>query len=192
MLRSLWLFAVLFLAFAALAFSGPASAQQTSAPPPGATKAAVLDVERILRESAAMKNIRKQIVDLRNNFQQELQANEEVLRQENQELAKKRTILAPEAFAAERQAFEQKVAESRRGAQQRGAAIDQANTNAVLEVQKVYNAIVGQLSQERGFGLIFRKSSLVIAAQHMEITADVLARLDTALPSVTLEVKQPQ
>ena len=167
----------------------PESAAQQQVPP-NATKAAVLDVERILRESAAMKSIRSQVIEIRKSFEQELRTKEEALRTENQELARKRTIMAPEAFAEERKRFEQKVAETRQLTQVRTRQLDQANTEAVRKVQQTYNEIVANLAAERGFGLIFRRSALVITAQQMEITADVLARLDTQLPAVTVVLPQ--
>ena len=64
------------------------------------------------------------------------------------------------------------------------------NAEAVVEVQKVYNKIVFEIANERSYGLIFRKTATVVVHPPIEITPDVLARLDKRLPSV--KVSEPK
>lgn len=158
------------------------TAGQPQAAPSG--KVGILDVQRILRDAAAMKSVRSQVRTLRDTFRSELQDREKALRDANQELTRKRALLAPEAFEAERRTFEQQVAEVQRLIQERNQQVDKASAEAVLEVQKSYNAIVAELAQERGLGIVFRRQSLVLATPQLDITPDVLARLDQRLPSV--------
>lgn len=165
----------------------PATAADISA---RAAKVAVLDVQLILREAKAMKNIRDQVSQLRKTYQEEIEKMQGDLRTANEELRRKRTILSPDAFDEERGKFEQKVAEVQRLVQSRNQQLDRANAEAVIEVQKVYNAIVVELANERSYGLIFRKSATVVVHPPMEVTPEVLARLDKRLP--TVKVTPPQ
>jgi Skp family chaperone for outer membrane proteins len=165
----------------------PATAQDIS---DRAAKVAVLDVQRILREAKAMKNIRDQVSQLRKAYQQEIEAKQADLRKENEDLRRKRTILSSDAFDEERRKFDQKVAEVQRLVQSRNQQLDRANAEAVIEVQKVYNAIVLELANERSYGLIFRKSATIVVHPPIEVTPEVLARLDKRLPAV--KVTPPQ
>lgn len=149
-----------------------------------ATQVAVLDVQRILREAKAMKNIRDQVSQLRKSYQEEIEKMQGDLRTANEELRRKRTILSPDAFDEERRKFDQKVAEVQRLVQSRNQQLDRANAEAVIEVQKVYNAIVLELANERSYGLIFRKSATIVVDPPIEVTPEVLARLDKRLPAV--------
>lgn len=151
-----------------------------------ATQVAVLDVQRILREAKAMKNIRDQVSQLRKSYQEEIEKMQGDLRTANEELRRKRTILSPDAFDEERRKFDQKVAEVQRLVQSRNQQLDRANAEAVIEVQKVYNAIVLELANERSYGLIFRKSATIVVDPPIEVTPEVLARLDKRLPAVSV------
>ena len=149
-----------------------------------AAKVAVLDVQRILREAKAMKNIRDQVSQLRKTYQQEIETKQADLRKENEDLRRKRSILSSDAFDEERRKFDQKVAEVQRLVQSRNQQLDRANAEAVIEVQKVYNQIVLELANERSYGLIFRKSATIVVHPPIEVTPEVLARLDKRLPAV--------
>lgn len=163
--------------------SGAAPAAAPTGEPKG-TKVAVLDVQRILREAKSMKNIRDQIGALRKTYQEEIEKLQADLRTANEEVRRKRSILSPEAFDEERRKFDQRVAEVQRIVQQRNQQLDRANADAVVQVQKAYNEIVLELANERAYGLIFRKSATIIVHPPIEVTPEVLARLDKRLPTV--------
>ena len=159
----------------------PATAEDVSA---RAAKVAVLDVQRILREAKAMKNIRDQVSQLRKTYQEEIETKQADLRKDNEDLRRKRTILSSDAFDEERRKFDQKVAEVQRLVQPRNQQLDRANAEAVINVQKTLYQIVLDLANERSYGLIFRKSATIVVHPPIEITPEVLARLDTRLPAV--------
>lgn len=163
--------------------AAPAPAPAGASEPKG-TKVAVLDVQRILRDAKAMKNIRDQVGALRKTYQEEIEKLQADLRTANEDLRRKRTILSPDAFDEERRKFDQRVAEVQRVVQQRNQQLDRANADAVVQVQKVYNEIVLELANERAYGLIFRKSATIVVHPPIEVTPEVLARLDKRLPTV--------
>ncbi len=178
---------------ACLTVPGIAQAQQATSPAQPATAAdinaraaqvAVLDVQRILREAKAMKNIRDQVSSLRKSYQEEIEKKQGELRTANEELRRKRTVLSPDAFDEERRKFDQKVAEVQRLVQSRNQQLDRANAEAVIEVQKVFHQIVLELANERSYGLVFRKSATIVVHPPIEVTPEVLARLDKRLPAV--------
>jgi Skp family chaperone for outer membrane proteins len=157
---------------------------------------AVLDVQRILIDASAVKNIREQITKFGTKFEEEIEKDRNEIRVANQELARQRTILAPEAFAEKRRKFEQRVVEVQRLVQKRQRELDKSRNEAMITVNKVYTGIVGNIAGERNLAVILRKNQTAYAVNSLDITMEVLKRLDKKLPTVKVsnpgaEVSKP-
>ena len=160
-----------------LGFTVPASAQVP-------LKVAVLDLNAIRTNSLAIKDIRAQIEKYRQGFQANIKKEEDALRVANQELAKKRTLLGPEAFANERRLFEQKVVGVQKLVRQRKIDLDGALTKAMLIVEKKMNVIMADVATKRGASLVLRRQNTILADSSMDMTKEVLKRLNTELKTV--------
>jgi outer membrane protein len=123
-----------FVAALALVLCAPANAQQKPAETasPGAVRMAVVDLARIANEGSLFKSVGQQLEEYRSSFQAMVQAEEEELRKADQELARKRAILSPEAFAAERRKFEERITELQKLGQERKQRLNAARANALL------------------------------------------------------------
>ncbi len=178
--------------FGIMIFAAPALAQQAkpekkeAAPQiiPLSIPIAILDVQAILRNASAVKNIREQVIKYGNQFEKEIEKERSDLRKENQELARQRTILAPEAFAEKRRKFEQRVVDVQRLAQRRQRELDKSRNEAMNKVDKAYAKIVSDLAQKQNFALIMRKSQMAFSSPSLDITKLILNRLDKNLPTV--------
>ncbi len=171
--------------------TGPAAAQQPEAGQDVITllNMAVIDTEVIRRNSRAFRDIGKQIAKYRKAILADIQKDEEALRSANEELARKRAILAPETFAEERRQFEERLVQVQRTVQKRKKGLERVGLEAVKKVEAVLNKIITEVSKELSLGLILRKNQTVLVAKELDITPNVLKRLDTALP--TLKVSDP-
>ncbi len=149
-------------------------------------KIAIIDIDAIRLHAAVVKDIRSQIVKFRKVYQDTIQKEEEELRNANQELARKRAILSPEAFSEERRKFERRLADVQRMVQTRRQDLDKAQGDAMSKVEGTLNGIVLEMAKEKGFDLILRKSQTVLGAKSLHITKEVLERLDKKLPSLKL------
>ena len=118
---------------------GPGVAQESQKVGTIRVKMAVIDMNEIRRNAAAVKDIRAQVENLRAAFQTEIKNEEEELRAANQELGRQRAILSSEAFTEERRKFEQRLAGVQRKVQQRKQNLDKALNDAMFEVQKSLN-----------------------------------------------------
>ncbi len=176
---------------AAFLFVGPAFAQTetSNAKPDGVVNIAILNLDVIRRQSLVVKGIRSQIEEYRKQFQDDIEKEEKALRDANQELAKKRTILAPEAFAQERRKFEQRVVEVQRLVQQRRQELGKAQSDAMVKVELKLNEIINKMAEDRKIDLVLKRSQTIMVARSLEITKDVLEVLDKTLPKV--EVAKP-
>lgn len=171
--------------------TAPAAAQKPEADKDVITllNLAVIDTEVIRRKSRAFKDIGAQIAKYRNAIQADIQKEEETLRSANEELARKRAILAPETFAEERRQFEERLVQVQRTVQKRKKGLDRVAAEAIKKVEAVLNKIITEVAKEQALGLILRKRQTVLVAAELDITPQVLKRLDTALPS--LKVSDP-
>lgn len=161
----------------------PSAAQEASSPLPPAT-AAVIDYQRVMREARAAQSIRNQVEARRVRYQEEIAAEEQRLLEADRELARQRSILSTEAFAERRKAFEEEVAQVQRFVQERRQQLDDVSAMALGEVREAVIQVVGELADQRGFNLVLPSAGVLLFSPQIEITDEVLDRLDKSLPEV--------
>ena len=149
----------------------------------------IIDVQVILVDAKAVKNIREQITKFGTQFEEEIEKDRNKIRTANQELARQRTILSPEAFAEKRRKFEQRVVEVQRLVQQRQRELDKSRNEAMIVLNKAYTEIVWKIANELNLAVILRKNQTAYAIPSLEITRKVLTLLDEKLP--TVKVSKP-
>ena len=178
---------VLCVAAVALAIVGhaPATAQTT----PDA-RIAIIDYQLIQQNASAMIDIKTQIERRRQAYQDEITIKEQELRAEDQELAQQRSVLAADAFAQRRREFEAKVAEVQRIVQARKNELDQAYAYGLKRIQETVVAIIAELSESRGFNLVLPRQQIVFADSTLNISEEVLSRLNERLPRVEVPAAQ--
>ena len=150
------------------------------------TVAAVIDYQRILKDAAAARSIREQIEGRRKGFQEEINVEEQRLRDADQAFAKQRSLLTPEALAEKRREFEQEVGEVQRLVQERRRELDRASAMALNEVKSALVDIVTGIAEDRGFNVVLAASEVLFFAGEIDITDEVLAQLDQRLPQVAV------
>jgi outer membrane protein len=150
------------------------------------TVAAVIDYQRILRDAAAARSIREQIEARRKVYQEEISKEEQRLHEADKEFARQRSVLSPEAFAEKRREFEEDVAEVQRMVQERRRELDRMSAAALNEVKEALIEIVTSIAEERGFNLVLPSSEVLFFSRALDLTEEVLAKLDARLPQVRL------
>lgn len=168
-----------------LAAAMPAQAQ-TPAPAAPGTIIIVVDLQRILREAAAVQALQQQVGAARDAFQAEIRQREEELRRQDQELARERPTLPPEVYAERRQALADQLAALQGDIQERRRQLDVAMNEGMRQVQSELLPILQQLTEERGADIMLAKTAIVLARPELEVTDEALARLDARLPTVTV------
>jgi outer membrane protein len=150
------------------------------------TVAAVIDYQRVLRDAAAARSIREQIEARRKTYQEEISKEEQRLHEADKEFAHQRSVLSPEAFAEKRREFERDVAEVQRMVQERRRELDRMSASALNEVKEALIEIVTSIAEERGFNLVLPSSEVLFFSRSVDLTEEVLAKLDARLPQVRL------
>ncbi|HEX5796360.1 MAG TPA: OmpH family outer membrane protein [Geminicoccaceae bacterium] len=166
---------------AALVAAGPHEVRAQKLP---TTVAAVIDYQRILNEAAAARSIREQIDVRRKAYQEEIGKEEQRLHEADREFARQRSLLTPEAFAEKRRDFEREVAEVQRMVQERRRELDSASAIALKQVQDALIEVVTSIAEERGFNLVLPSSEVLFFARKIDLTEEVLTKLNDRLPDV--------
>ena len=145
---------------------------------------AVIDYQRILRDSAAARSIRDQIETRRKAYQDEINKQEQRLHEADKEVAKQRSLLSAEAFAEKRRRYEQDVADVQKMVQEHRRELDSISASALIEVKKALIEVVTGIADERGFNVVLPSSDVLFFARKIDLTDEVLSKLDARLPDV--------
>jgi Skp family chaperone for outer membrane proteins len=176
--------ALLIVCLAQLGASG-ATAQKMPAP-----SIAVMDVQRIIRDSAAAKSVRPQARKLRSEFQKDVRRQQDELRKAEQKLAQQRTILSPKAFAKKRRDFETHARQAQRDVQARKQVLESAFSAAMEKVRRALIIVAQELAKERKVNIVLPKSVVFLSIKNLDLSKQALERLDKKLPSVKVVLKE--
>ncbi len=176
------IFAILIILVSAGAFGPGAQAQDIPV-----AKIGVVDVQRVLRDSKASKSIRPEIDRMRKEFQKQVSEQEQRLRQVEQELSRQRAILAPEAFAQKRRAFSEDARKAQADVQKRRRELDQAFNSSKNEILKNLVVVAQAVAEARNLNMMIEKRFVFLSAKSMDVTDDVIARLDKRLPMLKID-----
>lgn len=169
---------------AGLAAAVPAAAQGNTRP------IAVLNLNAIRHDSKAVKDIRRQIEHYVAALQASNKKEDEALRKANEQLMRRRSILSPEAFAKERQKFQQHYFDLQRQNQEHRQQIAEVQAEAMKKVEDKLNQIVRDIAKKRGYALVLSGVQAVVLDRNLDITKETLDQLDKSLPAV--KVKNPK
>ncbi len=163
----------------------PAAAQKPAAP-----VIIVVDLRKIEREAISTKSIRDQIGAKRKSYQGEFARRENELRQQDKDLQRQRAILSAEALAQKRQELRQRAGELQRDVQNIQRALQRARDKSLAVVRQKVLDIIALMVVERGANMALDKNFVIYVRidQNLDVTKEVLARLDKEVPDVTVEV----
>jgi Skp family chaperone for outer membrane proteins len=176
----------------AIGFSAVAAAQT---PAPGTLTPptiAVVDVNRVLAESSAGRSIQSQLEVESRKFRDQVTKLQDELKTAENELLRQRSVMSPEAVNEKGQELQRKRVEDEHIVQERQEALGKGQKDAIDVVGDNMKDIIQQLAVERHIGMVLsRNAVLSMADKNMDITDDVVQRLNTKLPTVTVTVAAP-
>lgn len=149
----------------------------------------IVDMQRVLREAKAAREVRPRMDEIRRTFQKGVREQERQLRDAARDLADQRAVLAPELFAEKRRALAARERAAQKTVQERKQTLDRA-------FAKTQDLLVGKLlgvaravAQARKLDVLLEKRTVFLSAKKLDLTSEIIARLDEALPSVALEIE---
>mgnify|MGYP002625436737 CR=1 FL=1 len=177
----------LYLAAALMLFAVPASAplaQVERAPIIG-----VIDIQAVLRASAAVQSLSRKIESQREAAQDAMRDSEEALRAADFDLAQRRSSLSPEEYEKERDKLEEEGVARQRQAQEQRRALDQLFSQGMSQVQQVLVQISQDIARENNLDLVLAKTTVIIVRPEYDFTEEALKRLNAQLADVALPLQ---
>ena len=181
------------LAFAAAGLaalaSGQAPAGGTTSPgaavtgPNGPIKIAVINVDRLVTDSALGKEAFARVKKLADSKKDEGEKLTKEIREMEQKLADQGASLADDKKDALQKQYQERAIAFKRFQDDAQRALDEAQKKELEELQRRVMPVITQIGKEKGFTLIFNKfqSGLVFADDTADITDDVLKRFNTTV-----------
>jgi len=173
---------ILGAALAAMMSTAPAMAQKL---PPASML--VADVDRVVAESAAGTAAAQELQGRSNTLRQRLETLQTKLRTEAEAIqtGEANKSLAGAALEARVKAFQEKQQAASQEIETGQAQLQQAQNYVSQQIGEALQPILATMLRERGASLIVPSSAVLQHAAGLDATADLLARLNTALPRVS-------
>ena len=151
-----------------------------------ASKIAVIDTRLIALNSAVAKDINRQMNIIRSDIEAELATRRTALTQEDTQLKSQQSIMAKEAYDARIAEFQVKINAYQRDVQTKSRQIEVAMTNANSELERSLKPIYQEVLRNSGATMLMEKSMIIEQVPGLDVTTQVIEKLDIALPSITV------
>ena len=184
-----------------MAFIGfaPVSSAQTDTPTPAAEKSmevkriALVDISGVLRAADANNRVRELLDGQREKFQEEFRAIEVNLQQSERDLLAKRELMAKDKYDKLVTEFQARVSSVQKEIQYKRQSIDNAYQKALSNIRRLAMEVITKIASEREIDLVLKRDASVIFLPHLNISDEVLARLNerTKNARIEVEVKKP-
>lgn len=150
---------------------------------------AVVDTQKVMRDSEAAQSIEKQLKTYREKFHAELTKKEQALREEQKDISDKRTTLAPEELKERAVDFEKKLNETRRFTDNRKRVLEEAYLKAMATLEAKMFEVVQKIASTKGYDLVLSRQSIVVGERSIDITDEVMEEINKSLSHVDLKVE---
>ena len=176
--------AAAFCAAVALAQEATApAAAPARASAPGVTKIGVINVERLVQESALGKEAFNRVKKLNDQKKDEGDKLQKELRDMEQKLADQGSSMADDKRETLQKSYQEKAIAFKRFQDDANRDLEAAQKKELGELERRVFPVINQVGKEKGYTLIFNKfqSGLVFADDAVDITDDVLKVFNTTV-----------
>ncbi|MEE3098949.1 MAG: OmpH family outer membrane protein [Pseudomonadota bacterium] len=156
---------------------------------PDLPRGMVLVVNRaaVVDNSAAAQALRDTERDVREAVQKDLDTVKDELEAEEQALTELKKTLAPAAFDERARAFDRRVKEERRDAQERSAILIRFVQEARGALASALPRVLEELRREAGALVILDAAAVASADPSLDVTAEAIARYDREMGAVRFD-----
>lgn len=149
-----------------------------------------VDVQQILRDSVVAKDVQAQMDQRTDLYTKEVTQQENDLQKVQNELEQQRTTLAPDEFNTRMRDFQQRYDALDNHVQVTRQALQQSYNDAMTKIENTALQIISDIAAERKANIVVAKAAVLFEAQDLDITQEVIKRLDAKLPKVELAAPQ--
>ena len=148
------------------------------------TSIGVIDINKILSDADAAITAAKQIEEIAIEIENEIKLSDEEIIKEQNILIESQSIMAPEAFETKRNEYEIKVQKYNNERQSKLMKIDELIAVSRNDILNAMKPILEEISNDKGITIILEKASIMLNAEKMDLTNEVLKKLNKSLPTI--------
>mgnify|MGYP006063033941 FL=1 len=152
------------------------------------TSIAIVDLNLILSDSKAAKDATKQFETIQKNTEEEIIASDKTMLEERNKLIEQQSVIAPEAFELKAKDYEKKLQNYQSEKQNKLRNLEGVLQKARNEILENVKPILEELSKELGVTVILEKNSVLLSATNMDITENVIKKLNKELPKIKVSL----
>ncbi len=153
-----------------------------------APRIAVIEGDRIMRDSKVGQDVQRQINELGKQAQADINQRKTALEKEQEQMKQQSAILSASAKAQKEKEFNAKVAEFEKYASNKEQLIQGGIYKAQQTVNSTMRGVMEALMTERGANMLMEKNAFMTVSNDMDITDEAIGRLDEMLPSLKVEL----
>ena len=146
-----------------------------------------LDFKYILNESLAGKDAQLKLKDKLNNGINSLAKKEKSIQEEEKKLISQKKILKADEYKNKVQELRSKVAELQKQRNKLLQGVSDQRAKAKTKLLKNLNPIIKEYMKEKKIRMVLDKKSLLLADENLNITKDIIDRLNNKLKSIKID-----
>ncbi len=153
------------------------------------TSIGVLDLNRVLLDAKAAKKAAEEIDKIAKDIEKELINSDENMITEQNKLIEAQTIMAPEAFELKRKEYEEKVQNYNVERQNKLISVEKLIENSRNQILDKLKPILEEMSETKGITVILEKGTVLLNAETMDITDEIIEALNKELPKIEVSLE---
>ena len=147
----------------------------------------VIDMQYIVARSAAAVEVRKELDRLKKEYTAIVTKEEEELKLLQDELGVQRSILPVDEFNKLEQDFRSRVEKLQSVIAEKNKELEQILKNSINIIQRKSIQIITNIARERGLAAVLDTSTVVLAADSINISKIVIENLNKEMPSIDID-----
>jgi len=147
---------------------------------------AVVNMQAIVGQSLAAVKVKEFIENKKVEFTTEIQKEEQELKSMQEELGSQRSILPPDEFAELEGNFRKRVESLQKTVVEKNQLLEDILSKSVQIIQNEAIKIITEIGKQKNLALTLDTSSVVIAANSINISKNVITLLNINLPTLNM------
>ena len=145
-----------------------------------------LDFKFILNESVAGKKAQKDLKSKLENGLSEISKKEKNLQSEEKKIIAQKKLISEEEYKKKVTELRKKVIDLQKGKKNLLDTVAKQRSKARVELLKNLNPVIKTYMEEKKIRYVMDKKSLILADESLDITQDIIKRLNNKIKSVKL------
>lgn len=149
---------------------------------------AVVNVKRIVNESKAAKTADKEVKALQKKYIKQAEAKEKKLKKREEQLVKQQKALSQEAFLKKVKEFKKRIETERKEVIKKRKILEASYISALELIKKETLKVVAEIAHGKNVDIVLPTSQILYFKKGVDISDEVLERLNKELPKVKINV----